>query len=590
MLGGETCATALTITPGTINGTTTGAMNDYFFNNGNTNLNGCAYQASGSAAPDTVFQISVPNNNRLTVAVTTAATPAGFDAIVQIIAAPATNCGSGNPTTGITCLATADSVVSGTETATYANTSGAAQTVFIMIEGYATTANAGPFTMVTSLAAIPQGDNCASAVTVTGNVTAQAINGFASDYVAGDGCLGSSGSGPDRVYQVSVGAGQRLTASATPDAAPDAGAQFNPIINIVSTPVCAATLACTTSADGTLPTATDTVIWDNTGAAARTVFIVIDTDSTTSTGNFSLNVNTTPTSFAAGESCGNAGPTAITANTSLTAQSFTSYANNYVSAFQPACRYGGGPDRVYLVDIPAGQNFTATARQTTLDGGLDLALSVVDDPSDCGAGPCISGSDNSGGAGDAIETVTATNAGASARRVRVVVDSKVAAPPGTFGIDFAFAAPLMGDVCSSATVIAASGTLMNQTTVGYTNDYNGDFDCDANLFGTPGFDRVYSVTVNAGQTLSVTAAPPVGSTGNSADLGVYLIAGPATNCIATPIAPQCLDGNDQGIDGAPETVSYMNATGAAQTVFIVVDCYYAMTAITTFSLQVSLTP
>ena len=90
-----------------------------------------------------------------------------------------------------------------------------------------------------------------------------------------------------------------------------------------------------------------------------------------------------------------------------------------------------------------------------------------------------------------------------------------------------------------------SGTLMAQSTVGFNNNYNAASACSTDLFGTPGPDCVYSVSVNAGQTLSVTVTPTSG-TGQNADPAVYLIAGPATNCVTSPTT-QCLDGTDLAV-------------------------------------------
>lgn len=76
--------------------------------------------------------------------------PSPWDAVGNLVEGPATNCGTAGVDGGSTCLAGADSVVTGTETVTYMNSSGAAKTVFLIVDGYETT-DTGPFELAIQL-------------------------------------------------------------------------------------------------------------------------------------------------------------------------------------------------------------------------------------------------------------------------------------------------------------------------------------------------------------------------------------------------------------------------------------------------------
>ncbi|MBK7860230.1 MAG: hypothetical protein IPJ65_16770 [Archangiaceae bacterium] len=719
MPGGETCATAAVLAgPGVITATTTGATNDQYF----SDITGCAGQDPDTAgAPDVVFRITVPAGNRLTATVN-----ATWDSVVNLVAAPATNCGvlgADGGTSGETCVGNADSNSSGNEVATYLNIGATDQDVFIVVDGFDATEQ-GAFSLTTAVAPVPAGDTCATAAafTTSQTLTAQSLTGFAHDYVAGIGCATGS-TGIDRVYKMTVPAGQRLTAAVTQDT----GASFNPLVNLV-VGTCTATLTCVAGSNLS-STTTDTAIYDNDGAAAVDVFVVVDTATPASpTGTFGLNL-TLGARGGAGETCGNPSA-AITSTQTLTAQSFTGFANNYQSNGQTTCRYGNGPDRAYLVQVPVGNLLRAVATGSGADGGPDLALSVASAAVECGTGPCLSGADTTA----ASESVTFSNlvGDGGTQTVRVIVDSKAAAPtdfsiaftiapppandsclnvtgtpistnttlptetlngftndyaaststpPGcriasgpdhayainipamqrvtitaqasgsgdlalsvsdapasncgvkcaqgadnqgagtaetlfldnttasvrsvflvvdrlgapaageTFSLNVTFAAipPAMaGDICSSATVIAASGMLTAQTTTGFNDDYYAGSTCGTSsaLAGTPGYDRVYSISVPAGMMLTATVDPTAGTL-EDADPAIFLIGGPASNCVGEPTT-QCLAGSDQGFEGDAETVTYTNSTGAAQTVFLVVDTWYASSALAGFTVNIQI--
>jgi hypothetical protein len=129
------------------------------------------------------------------------------------------------------------------------------------------------------------------------------------------------------------------------------------------------------------------------------------------------------------------------------------------------------------------------------------------------------------------------------------VDAGIDAPPG--------AAP---DTCAQALDVTAGamqagGVTMTGDTSGYADDVRPASACTGFLPDGP--DAIYSVTVNAGVTITAVATPTTGW-----DISLELV----QPCAATPT---CLDGSD-AITG-PETVMF--TTTAQGTYYIVVDGY-----------------
>lgn len=151
---------------------------------------------------------------------------------------------------------------------------------------------------------------------------------------------------------------------------------------------CGSTVACLAGGNNVAGTATATL--DNVGAA-RDVFVIVDTSTTPASvgGTFSLSVTASSLTLPAGDVCGNVGA-AIAASTVLQNETFTGFANQYIVASQVSCGYQGGINRVYAVNLPAGQSLTAIA--VPVDGGvlpdgglLNLSFSLLDAVADCNA-------------------------------------------------------------------------------------------------------------------------------------------------------------------------------------------------------------
>ncbi|MBL8950005.1 MAG: hypothetical protein JNK82_04455, partial [Myxococcaceae bacterium] len=323
-------------------------------------------------------------------------------------------------------------------------------------------------------------------------------------------------------------------------------------------------------------TGAETVQFDNTTAAVRTVFVVLDALRPLAAGetvDVAFTLGAIP-AMLPGDVCGNVGP-AITATTTLASESLMGYVSDY-SGFSGGCAFGSGPDRVYQITIPSMNRVTAVVTPTPT--ASDYALNFVDQPAtNCSnAGPCISNADL-GGSGP--ETLFLDNTTAAPRTVYLVVDRFGAPTAGetySLGITIgAIPAAPPGETCTNAVPITSSGTIMNETTVGYANDISistGAATCTTFSAGTnTGGDKVYSVTIPNGQTLTAAVTPAIGF-----DPAIYII--PGGTCMAT--YAMCLDGDDTegagtAMNPGTETATYQNTTGAARQVYVVVDRYTA---------------
>src|SRR5207249_2532439 len=152
-------------------------------------------------------------------------TGTNWDPVVNLIAAPAANCGNGG-TTGLVCLAGADDgAIGGPEVATYPNTTGATQNVFIVVDGYS--GGNGPFNLTTTVGAPPPSDSCATAgaipITDGGLYDAGTTLGYVNDIstAATTSCTNYDNTGADKVFSVTIPAGKTLTAKVNPESSFD---------------------------------------------------------------------------------------------------------------------------------------------------------------------------------------------------------------------------------------------------------------------------------------------------------------------------------------------------------------------------------
>jgi len=252
-----------------------------------------------------------------------------------------------------------------------------------------------------------------------------------------------------------------------------------------------------------------------------------------------------------------------------TGQVAVGYTSNYGVA---GCAAKNGlPDRVYSVPVGIGQVLHA---KLTPDGFYDSTLDVVLPPaSHCGM-ECLTSSDFRFGAPEEIEIVNRYGASSFYLIVGTYAD------PGSYSLDISVDDTPQGSVCETAVAITP-GILYSQSLEGFYDSYDyPTSNCTG--YGDFGPERVYSIVVPAGDTLTVSADPVP-----SLDISVYLIRGPAQNCRTDQ---ECLVGADDATEGGIETVSYHNMSATAETMFIFVDMFDRTADPGSFTLTTTLAP
>ncbi len=524
---GDRCDTAIVLS------TTTPLLNQDLsaFGNDYTGVGTC----SGSSAADVAYQVVVPAGQLLTVTVTPSAT---FD--------PTLSVSDGAAACDVTCLAGVDNGGDGAaETYLYKNTSGAAQTLFLVVDGYA--GSTGTFGIAATLTTPPTDDACNMPTVLTSGtaLTAQSFAGYTSDYSFATGCAFNSG--VDRVYSVVVPIGFRVAVTVTPTAMVDVAVSL-----VDGSANCG--MACLASEDPGIEGQAETVTFTNRTGASQTILVVVDVwNGGTGTFDIVATVAVPP----ADDVC--AAPTTLTAGTPLTAQTTVGYTNDYENGTGTmGCSTStGGDDRVYAITVPANNRGQVTVTPT---GGYDPSINLVEGAAAvCSAMPrvCVAGADRAGS--DGVEVGTLYNTTGAARSFFAIVDSF--SGNGAFGIAFTSGVPGVDDTCTTNTTTLAAGTRTDNLT-GFTADYTSGMGCKTSR----GPDRVYKVSVPANQKYGFTVTP------TTADAGfnpvINFIAGPASNCEATPRT--CRSGVDATIAGQPETGGFTNSSTAAVELFVVV--------------------
>lgn len=236
-----------------------------------------------------------------------------------------------------------------------------------------------------------------------------------------------------------------------------------------------------------------------------------------------------------------------------------------------------GGDVAYSFSIPPLSRFTVVADPSD---AFDIALYAVSTPAEnCSAVPICTYS-----ADVAIEGINEKliidNYDSTWRSYFLMVDGYGAQTAnGTYDLTASSVPIPAGEVCETATPLTV-GEPLSATLDGFTSDYTGRPVCISAGAGGP--DAVYSVLVPAGNTLTVVA-----TTAGNMDLALYAFdAATAADCRT---ATACLAGADVGLGGDPETLTYTN-TGAARTVFLVVDRFDQGTLPGAYTLTSTLTP
>ena len=539
---GDRCQAPTVLTAGHVlaGETTVNFTNDY-----SGSGTGCS---SANGGPDHVYSLVVPAGRRALVTVTP---DAGFDTSLSLIAGAASACDA----VPRVCVANSNSGNAGVaDVARYTNTGSADQTVFVIVDSAAIAG--GGFSIGAAFETPTAGDMCQGAIALTSGaaLTGQTTVGYSNDYSgAGTGCL--TGAGPDRVYSLVVPAGQQAVLTVTPDAG------FDTSVSLIagSASACdAVPRVCVSSSNSGSTGVADVARYTNTGSADQTLFVIVDSTSTTGGGfGIAALVQAPP----AGDYCGNAEAIVIGTTPLPISRTTVGFTNDYAGGTN--CAAGYGPDRVFVVTLDAGKRLTATLTPT----GFDANLSLIEGAANCGATPpvCLVGKDQESGFG--AETAVYTNETASAKTLYIVADGYSVSSSGVFTLNVVVDVPpstlAAADTCATAPALTSG-----QTVAGSTAGLTGNYGAGTNCSGVYGIDGVYSIVVPKGLRVRATVVPTT-----SWDPSISLVGGPATNCNTTPRV--CLTGSDSGLSGASETAVYVNNSAAAMTIFVVIDSYSA---------------
>ena len=234
------------------------------------------------------------------------------------------------------------------------------------------------------------------------------------------------------------------------------------------------------------------------------------------------------------------------------------YANDFVSSTPNNCRGTQGIDRVVRVSVPAGQKLTVTVTPTV--STFDPTVSLVTGAASACVGTnamCVASIDV--GSANQAETVSWTNPGTTAAIIFIIVDDYSAtATNGAFTLTASTSVPSAGENCVSP-ITAASGVSISRTPSTFADDYQGTgTGC---LTPSVGPDFVLAYTVPNNRSLTVTATPVSGL-----DVSMNF----ATSLAACG-SRTCVTGANAGAAGVAETAAWNNTTGAAVTLYVIID-------------------
>jgi hypothetical protein len=398
---GDTCANPLPlVADGTTvtSGTTADVTND--FGSGS----GCG-QAAG---PDKVYSVTIPPGQ---VLATMVLGTGGF--VPSISYQSAAQCST---TPRVCSGGVSTSSTSPTAVLRYANESTtASETINLVVDSAATVG--GTYSLTGSLTTTKAGDICGKAepIATGSNISGLTTTGYSNEYDGGTGCKPASGA--DRVFSVTVPNGKQLTALVTP------AATFDPTLSLIAGPEsrCAAHV-CNASVDAKTAGQPETATYSNKTGADQTVFIVVDSNSsTTPAGDFSLltaltDAPTGGTGTTGGETCDTAPLLATSATPLVINGDMLGYANDYETLSSSTCWYDAGPDAAYQVSIPNGATLNVTLASSSGEYfDLDLVLGAS---SSCGATlPCQARKYTS-----SSTTLTYTNSSGSDQTGFLIVD------------------------------------------------------------------------------------------------------------------------------------------------------------------------
>jgi len=523
---GDRCQDAPRVGSGLYLGTTAGFTNDYTA----ANQQGC----TATSGRDRVYSVLVDPGERVIASVEP--TTPGFDSSISMVLGPPAQCDA----IPRVCVSSDDS--GGTTTinfASWSNTGMTAQEVMIIVDGFSGSHPGGTYNLDINVGAAPPGDTCATAQPLTPGVSTLAtLDGHGDDNAAGS-CSATFGYTPDAVWSITIPAGQILTVDVTPSAALDTIISLMP-----GGTTCAG--ACLASANSnTAAGGTDTLTFANTSMAPRAVNVVVTGQIRTS-GARSYSIRASTGSASMGDTC--TSPQTLTPNTTVNA-TLAGFLND-PHATGPGCGANEpGPDAWWSLTVPGGER----ALITVTPSGMDTAITLT--AASCTPMGCLGNADNFGT--NAVDQLAYTNPSLSPQTIYVIVDAFSGASSYTLRADIG-PAPA-GDTCANARPLVTGMTLMSSL-AGFVDDPRTG---GANCFNSTGPDAVWSLTVPAGERLTVVATP-------SATLNTILslIPAPAASCNN---GSACLVSANNGVTGQPDTLVWTNTSMAAVPVLLAVD-------------------
>jgi hypothetical protein len=397
-------------------------------------------------------------------------------------------------------------------------------------------------------AAGPDGALCASAQVIALDPTTHKASLKFNTFTDGHNQAGSCASaGPQSIYRVTAAAGDVVLATVT--TAQAGSVYIRRATCSTGTEVGACTLTDGTSAQAYAPNVT-----------AGTYFIIVSDQNAGEHMQGTLDVYVGPPT--PGDFCPPTLPITLDGTLHGTVTGTTANAINDINMADTGCTGYATPgaDVYYSLTLAAGQAVQVTL---TPDPAYDAALYAV---SSCSATACVAGSDSGSSGGDEVILLSAP-ASPATTTFYIGVDSWRAGTEGPFTLTVdAAPAGSQGDTCGYPNVLAVPSTATGDTTplAGNYAFPNGGTGCGSLSHLYTANDAAYLMTVNAGQTVTLTLTP-----GDPAyDAVLYLL---QPDC--GDVTLNCKDGADANGGGGVETLTVTNSGGTAVTYYVIVDGY-----------------
>jgi hypothetical protein len=268
-------------------------------------------------------------------------------------------------------------------------------------------------------AGTPAGESCLQPEPLIIGTPVIVALGFSTNDTSATSGSCNFGNGPDRMYAVTIPAGQRLTVSASPQG------PFDLTLSAAANAVACAMGLCSQSVQSTGPGGTETLLLDNPGMTVVSTVIILDS-LTPMSGQVGLFASLTPLASLQGDTC--QAPIVVMPPQTLVGLSTQGLIKDYTLSGLP-CRGPMGAEAVFQVTVGPSQTLGVVVSSMS-----DAVINVLAGPaSTCGLSGCLAGVDQTG---SGVETLSWTN-GPAAQTVFVTVGRFGAAPP-TMQYDVSF--------------------------------------------------------------------------------------------------------------------------------------------------------